>query len=434
MMHRIYRGARRPLRVGLALALLATAACRDITALKQENKSQLSAKLLYTPANAQLIVNGAIGDFECAFNRYVVGSGLLGDELVAAISRIDNYEYDRRTLAPNHPYGTGTCNSSQIPGVYTPLSVARAAADTAVAKLEEWTDEQVANRAKLIGQASAYAGYSLVLLGEGMCSAAINVGPELTPAQLFAEARTRFDKAISSATTANDATTLNLARVGRARALQGLGDLAAAATDAALVPEGFVVNFNANATDPRRQNQVFVHTRQSLYSSVAPAYRNVTFDSAGVAVADPRVAVVNTGQVGTAGTHAQVWEARKYATNTAPMAVAKWAEARLILAESKLANDLQGAVDIINDLHAKAGITPYDATGATPEQVRAQLLEERRRTLFLEGHRLGDIRRYNLPLDPAPGSPYVNGGTYGDLRCFPLPDVERINNPNIGSK
>jgi hypothetical protein len=25
----------------------------------------------------------------------------------------------------------------------------------------------------------------------------------------------------------------------------------------------------------------------------------------------------------------------------------------------------------------------------------------------------------------------VNGGTYGDQRCFPLPDVERIHNPNI---
>lgn len=424
--------AQRLLRAGLALSLVSIAACRDITALKQQNPGQLSTGSLFTPANAQLIVNGAIGDFECAYNRYVVGSGLLGDELVATISRIDNYDYDRRTMASNHPYGTGTCsNSSQIPGVYTTLSVARAAADTATAKLEGWTDEQVPNRTKLIGQAAAYAGYSLVLLGEGMCSAAINVGPELTPQQLFTEARTRFDKAIGSATAANDVTTLNLARLGRARALLNLGDLTAAGADAALIPDGFVVNFTpSSTTDSRRQNQVFVHTRQSLYSSVDPSFRNVTFDG----TPDPRVAVANTGQVGTAGAHAQIWEATKYATITSPVPVAKWAEARLILAESMLANDVQGAVDIINDLHARAGIPAYDGTNATAAEVKAQIIEERRRALFLEGHRLGDIRRYDLPLDPAAGTPYVNGGTYGDQRCFPLPDVERLNNPNIGSK
>ena len=62
----------------------------------------------------------------------------------------------------------------------------------------------------------------------------------------------------------------------------------------------------------------------------------------------------------------------------------------------------------------------------------AQIIEERRREFFLEGHRLGDLRRYNLPFLPAPGAPYGPGGTYGNQTCFPLPDVERINNPNIG--
>jgi starch-binding outer membrane protein, SusD/RagB family len=62
----------------------------------------------------------------------------------------------------------------------------------------------------------------------------------------------------------------------------------------------------------------------------------------------------------------------------------------------------------------------------------AQLVEERRRELFLEGHRLGDIRRYNLAMSPAAGTAYPGGGgTYGSQSCFPLPDVERINNPNI---
>jgi hypothetical protein len=66
--------------------------------------------------------------------------------------------------------------------------------------------------------------------------------------------------------------------------------------------------------------------------------------------------------------------------------------------------------------------------------VKAQIVEERRRELYLEGHRLGDLRRLNIALTPATGSAYPGGGAYGSLSCFPLPDVERINNPNIASK
>jgi hypothetical protein len=49
----------------------------------------------------------------------------------------------------------------------------------------------------------------------------------------------------------------------------------------------------------------------------------------------------------------------------------------------------------------------------------------------VEGHRLGDIRRYAIPFTPAAGATYQYGGQYGTQTCFPLPDVERINNPTI---
>jgi starch-binding outer membrane protein, SusD/RagB family len=55
---------------------------------------------------------------------------------------------------------------------------------------------------------------------------------------------------------------------------------------------------------------------------------------------------------------------------------------------------------------------------------------ERARELFLEGHHLSDMRRFNLPQIPAPGTNYRQGGIYGDARCFPLPEVERNSNPN----
>src|SRR5919199_427998 len=224
MRRRLTRRLRLAPLAGAALTLLGALACTEITTLEQKNPSQLPANTLYTPANAQLLVNGAISDFDCAYLRYVVGSGILTDELANAIAQTDNYNYDRRTMPTNAPYGTGTCMDIQQPPVYTPLSVARASADTILSRLEVWTDEQVPNRTALIGQAATYAGYSLVLLGEGMCSAAINVGPELTSQQLFQEAQARFDKAVTAATAAGDSATLDLALLGRARTLLDLGD------------------------------------------------------------------------------------------------------------------------------------------------------------------------------------------------------------------
>ena len=431
-------------RVGyLALPLLAAiVACSDITNLEQQNPGSILARDVYTPANAQLLVTGSIGDFECAFHRYVVDQALLGDELVNAFSNTSNFDFDRRTVSPAHVFGTADCNSTQLPGLYTPLSVARGTADTILARLTEWTDAQMPagiNRTQLIGKAAAYAGYSILLLGEAMCSAAINIGPELSKTQLWTEAKNRFDAAVTAATTANDATTLNFARLGRARALLNLGQVAAAGADAALIPAGFVVNAIANASGTtRQQNMVFVHTQVSNYSSVDPSFVGLTFNG----VADPRVNVIVTTIKGSDG-FTFMRRVAKYADRGASIPIARYNEARLIVAEANVAaGNLQGAVDIINALHTAAGLPAYDGTSQTAEQVKAQVIEERRRELFMEGQRLGDMNRYKLPRLPADGTVFPNGGTYVSAACpgadaqgypfgFPLPDVERNNNPNI---
>lgn len=426
---------RKMLAFGVACASLAAlalmAACSDLTTLTQSNPGTLSTAALYTPLNAQLIVSGAISDFECAFSRYVIGSGVFTDELANAISQSSNYDYDRRTLTTNASYGTGTCGANQQAPIYTTLSIARRSADTAIAKLQGWTDAQMptgVNRTKLIGQSFAYAGYSLVLMGEGMCTAAINLGPELKPADLFALAKSRFDSAVVDATAASDATTATFAQLGRARALLDLGNPTAAGTDAAAIPAGFVMNMSTDGINIRNENFSFVTINNSNFATVDPSFRGLTVNG----TPDPRVAVTNTGKNGTAA-GAQLWTPDKYSALTTPMPIARYAEAQLILADSKLAaNDLAGAAAAINAARAThPGLPAYDPTGQTAAQIQAQIVEERRRELFLEGHRLGDLRRYNLPFLPATGTTYPNGGTYGSQTCFPLPDVERINNPNI---
>jgi len=408
-----------------ALAVLVAApACKDITTLEQSNPGQLGPDV-FAPQNADLIVNSSRGDLECAFNEYIAASGTFMDELADAISQTANFDLDRRTITPDSPYGTNTCDAQQQAGVYTPLSVARASNDVAVQHLEGWTDEQVPDRSHLIAVASAYGGYSFVFLGEGMCSAAFDLGPEESDQQIFADAMVRFDTAIAAATRANDATTLNLALLGRARTELDLGNSADAATDAALIPPGFEVDIDHDATATRRQNLVFIQTIQAQFASIDTSIQNRF-----AADNDPRIAVTSTGALGSDG-HTVVWFANKDATPTAPQALAKYSEAQLIIAENDVnTGALNDAVTILNQLRSAAGQPAYSG-GLTAPAVMADIVEQRRRELFLEGHRLGDIRRLGLPLSPAVGAPYVNGGTYADQSCFPLPNVERINNPNL---
>ncbi|MDQ6829009.1 MAG: RagB/SusD family nutrient uptake outer membrane protein [Gemmatimonadota bacterium] len=416
--------------LGAALSMtaivLGTAACKDITTLQQSNPGQLSSSTVFTPANAQLIVNSAQGDFECAYNEYIVASGLFVDELANAISNTANFDLDRRTITPSSPYGTSSCNSQQQAAAYSPLAVARASNDTAVAHLHQWTDAEVPTRSKLIGVASVYAGFSLILLGEGSCTVAINLGPEQTDAQIFAEAKIRFDTAVAAATRAADTPTLNLALLGRARAQLDLGNSAAAAADAALIPSGFSATIGHDAVVVRRQNLVFIHTQLSNYSSVDTSIQN-KFNL----TRDPRIAFTSTGKIGSDGKTLIVFP-NKDAAATTPQVLAKYSEAQLIIAENKAnTGDLAGAVVIINTLEAANGQPAFVPVPLTKAAVIAQIIEERRREFFLEGHRLGDIRRYGIPIQPVAGAPYVNGGFYDTQSCFPLPDVERINNPSI---
>lgn len=139
--------------------------------------------------------------------------------------------------------------------------------------------------------------------------------------------------------------------------------------------------------------------------------------------------VTNANRLGSDNTTA-LWTQSKYTSRDAPIPLASWQEAQLIIAE---VSGGQTAVDIINTLHAARGLP--DFAGGDSATIMNQVIDERRRELFLQSQRFYDINRFNLPLVPAPGTSYgYKGGFYGDMRCFPLPDVERDNNPTLSGK
>jgi starch-binding outer membrane protein, SusD/RagB family len=414
--------------LAVALAMVAgLGACDALDdVLRVQNPGAVDAEDLRNPLNARFLVTGAIADFECALGGYIVNGGMLGNELRDATTTAARFSLDRRDHTPRDGYGVNACDGNP-PGIYRPLATARWTADNAVQSLDGWSDTEVTNRAGLIAEALAYGGYSHILLGEGFCSTVIEEnGPEVAPSAAFQAAITRFDRAIQ---TANADSTRLFALMGRARANLNLGNMTQAAADARAVLQGnptFTRTATSSGAASRRFNRVGEDFWQGRIT-VDPSYRNLTVNG----TPDPRVEVINTGTVGF-GTSDPIWlatkigPARSVALRDPSIPVATWREAHLIIAE---AEGGQEAVNRINVLRTARNLPTFSSTD--PEAIRQQVIEERRREFFLEGHHLGDLRRLNLPFTPAVGEPYIRGGVYGDRTCFLLPDVERENNPNV---
>jgi starch-binding outer membrane protein, SusD/RagB family len=416
----------RRLAAALLVATPLLAACDTDRWLKVSAPSQLPAESLESPEAAPLLVNGAIGNFECALGATILVGGIIADEFSDAQLGAAQWPYDRRDAGaqPGSIYGTSGCTSAQGPGVYTPLSVARWSADNAYRLLETFSDAEVAKRDSLRAAASLYAGFSLAHMGQMMCSAAIDLGPEMTNQQLFAEAEDRFTRALQISTAANIPAYRHAANVGLARMRLYQGNLNGAADAAALVPAGFRLNATAADSEVRRYNRVFHSNIQTRFYIVAEQSRNLLTEG----VPDPRAVVLGTNDRAADGQLA--WYQQKYTSFGAPLPVARYEEAQLIIAEARGGTE---AVGIVNALRAPHDLPAY--TGPTDDaSIRQLIVEERRRELFVEGFRFYDIYRFNLPLIPAPGTEFpIKGGTYGDTRCLPLPNVERFNNPSITS-
>jgi hypothetical protein len=253
---------------------------------------------------------------------------------------------------------------------------------------------------------------------------------------MFASADSQFTTAISLAQGSGDAPILNMAYVGRARTLLDLGQYAAASADAQQVPDGFEYAADASTTNTRRENRIWAESNKTATaSSVGPRYQHMRYPNDSTGVPDPRVQADSLNSPPTVSGIIQ-WYQLKYPTGASSTPIARWAEAQLIIAEADArSGDATGAINIINELHANAGIPAYSGS-TSADTVLAAVIDERSRELWLEGQRLYDVIRNNLAIDPPAGTTYRNGGVYGPAGsqlCLKLPDNERQNNPNLGN-
>jgi hypothetical protein len=266
----------------------------------------------------------------------------------------------------------------------------------------------------------------------------IQYGQPLSTDSVLDRALARFD---SAAGTTTDPGILDLAAIGKGRALIDKGDYAGAAAAVAGVSTAFLYQTGHSISSVRQFNGVFVFNAQApggtarFAVSESEGLVGLNFRDAG----DPRVVAPADG-FGFDGADT-LYVLAKYAGTDSPVAVASGIEARLIEAEAQLqAGNGATMVTSLNALRADAAnnggfslaALADPGTQAGREDV---LFRERAFWLFATGHRLGDLRRlvrhYGRNVNAVyPNGTYVKTGTaYGNNTELPVPFDER-NNPN----
>jgi hypothetical protein len=358
------------------------------------------------------------------------------------------------TFEPESQFGVrsvSVVNLSVPATLWGPVSVARVQADR-VHEVLRTVPDRAANLSAV--RAATFAGYSMIFMAETFCQGTLaNVnttepGPVLTMAQVLDSAISRFTDGIDLGTSTGaapqltaavraEATSLaNLARVGRARAHLQKGEKSSALADANAVPAGFAFSMThvddaSNRT--RVSNRIWQFTQGRGQLSVAPAYR---------ALNDPRITFLQPSSSLPAVDGSPLFAQQKYPAYSSPVRVASRLEADYIAAEAQYPTNTAPMLALIATRRAAGNQGAYTGSLA-PDSLLAELIDQRARDFYMEGKRLGDLRRvvevYGKPatllrLMLPTGSAYFTRtalGSVGSQTCVPLPQIETSGNPNF---
>lgn len=403
--HRPRAGERRTSRLALVAAgSLFLAGCD----LGVSNPALVEAGDLETPEAVPAIVNGARLTFGMATT--IMGaagtysaSAILSGELVHSGSWTPP-----REISEGFPNNESPENQSH----WGYSSQARWQAEDAIEKAQALVENPGQN--EWVALAQTYAGFSNRVMGEMFCDAVIDGGPK-QPYTTFSErAVTFFTDAIATAAAGGHEDLRLAALAGRAQARLTLGQWSEAVADANGVPTDFVYEQIHSENSGNEHNGVHNWTYRGdnswQYTVWGTPFEDWGFDTTEPgAGGDPRVTYTRLTTSGGAqliggDNRRPVYRADKYPSRNSPIALAKGTEMRLIEAEARLrAGDVPGAVTLINAVRAHHDLDPVDATGVAAGW--ALLMRERGLELYLEGRRLGDVRRWAADNQ---SSPYVD--------------------------
>lgn len=398
-------------------ALVLGAACSD-SFVEVTNPNVIDAATVDPTSGATTLAFSAQQNFATAYGWLAMYSGWFTEEANVSDTFPTRNEFGFRLITD--------LNGSLNGDVWAPISLAAASAKTV---LDLTLPNPTSNIA--YARAATFRGFAILMIGTDFCTGSLSSGPELTTVQLLDSAIVYFTKGvdIGKAAASTDGTALaNASLVGRARAKLQKGDKAGAAADAAQVPAGF--NFDLRMTDDlanrtRLSNRIYQFTFDRSSISVAPFYR----------VSDPRVTYIAPGQPGALNGQDAVpggfFRQTKFSGYASSMRLASKLEADYIAAE---AGTTAAQLALIAARRTAAGQAAY--AGATDAaSVLKELMVQKAFDFYLEGKRLADFRRIPAAMTgitPAGGTYFKPGyGNVGTQTCYPLPRVERDNNPNM---
>jgi len=459
--------------VKLRLALIAAAVtgaallggCKDF--LRTTNPSAIDPQALSDTNFLSFMVNGAIGDFQAMYPVATYYNAVFTDELRNTHVFSEEVFYDRRDV--------DSLNGTFSFFVYTPMQRARWLADSIGGRIRVFEGDS-ANRDLRLARSVAYAGYGLVALGEMECAAPVSTpdrlySPALPPDSIFAMAIARFDTAIKVATdsraaavaspTATTAATKaiiagadsvkDLALVGAARAALNMGDKTKAlfyANQVQPIPGTtdfqFRIYFNGN-TSITRLNNPMRDRLSTAPSTISGALSGTPFEGIDDArVPYPRTSTGAPQPEGTMNGLSLVVPNAPSAYSTFDgtkagqdfdyggwMRLASLLEAQYIIAEASgpTAQSIAFVESRRLAFPSTTAATPTDATN-----FMTNLIDQRRRDFYLDGHRIGDLRRYKklYSLDLWQRG-IVPGQTlpFSSRECLPLNLAEYQNNPAV---
>jgi hypothetical protein len=388
------------------------------------------------------------------------------DALVTGMSSDFSEEYDgiaftlaRATddMAGSGSYNTtndfrrGLLEAEYQDGIWEGIQRARWVAEDGIRRMRDDIEGYEFAGNRQTARAYLFAGLSSRVIGESFCYGVVSADAELgggaeaakPPSESFQRALSMLAEAITHATGAGDADLLDAAHGGRAQAYVGLGDWTNAVTEAGMVSTDFVYEAIYSDNSGRENNEIHEETFNRPEMSVYDTYAS-TFDPP-----DPRAPYTNCPVTGTCSESGAdgitpYWRQEKFDDEGSNIPVVKGTEMRLIEAEDALrSSDLATAISKMNEVrtfHSLADLTPAPTT---LDEGWIALDHERFLTLWLEGRRIHDLRRWDAEgRSTLPGVMFLNGqwpladdglapGLTQRAACIPISFSECLSNPNL---
>lgn len=405
--------------LAIPLALLgAMGACKGFLDVK--NPGPIPDDDLNSAQSAAGFVAGMSGDLSDALDEIVRLAGITSDDLKHGGS-----------YTPEGVWVQGIIKPEDINSQWALMQKARWTAEHGIERLKtlqgfSYETDSLAARANML------AGFANRMLGEMVCTTAIDGGPEQPNTVHFQRAESYFTEAIRLAEKKPFPSLVSASYAGRASVRAWQGNWSGADADAAKVPTSFVYNALYSTNSTRENNSLVQETYVRREFTVFGTRWAQDFN-------DPRVpwdtiytnaskTAIQKGQDGKTNYFRQ----RKYTDLGSDIPLVKGTEMLMLRAENALRNgDIPTAFNFINQQRAfyRGSSTTILPDLPTPTDINAAwatFRAERGAVTWLEGRRLWDLRRWNAETGPSHDS-------FLDTRdkCVPISLEERQSNPNL---